>query len=480
MSIVAQIRHFLLDRQGSFAVPTTLLLVPMIGAIALALEIGHLSQIRDKLQADLDRALTAALEDHGDVSPEMAFATAKRAMEQTAASDAPYVLGEFRMSALPGNVGFAAEVSASAREGMGFIGMFGMSESFLNARSEFRASDTGGLHYEVSLIIDKTMSMLEPATQEGMNVLRPVASLALNNCHVACHTITNARSYGDQLTLAAVVNGKTFASPYVYARSRNVVLRADIQDQAAKAIVETLEGLDPKRERIRLGLYTFGASVPYVDFMRSLTYPDYPDEHRYRVEQSLTQVVPPTLDILQVRRTFAANPALDPSLGHTLSDFRALTTLPRFVGKQGDGSTPDRPKRLVILITDGYQTQMDMPRMERSLMGPMNPDWCRPVKDQGVDLIVLGIDYLQPIPHPILTYNLAMKGIYPSFIDTWQSDLSLDKSVPKASLLKPALTACASTPESYMPASDTDRIRRFLTDAITRSGPPDGSWYLSK
>lgn len=483
MPFVSVLRRFFLERQGGFAVPTAIALLPMVAIIFIAMDTGVTVEARNKLQADLDFAMTTGLQDHLADRPDLAVDSVRRAMKDIGYAGQPYELRNVQITPLAGNAGFVGEATATVSTNL--VGLLGIQQVEIGVRSEFRNAASPDPYIEISLVLDKTMSMLAPATREGMNAIAPASVYWGKNCNSACHSARNVGDDGRDIVAPALIDGTNYSSLYALARARNVRLQADVQDDAVKAILSTIEKLDPAQKRIKVVVYTFGSSPRNRDLRQSLYYPDYPDEYDYRIEQSLQKVIPPTLDTLQVRREFGSRPELDLGNGQTLSDFRALTTLPRLMGVAGDGSTPERAKKLVLLITDGMQSSVALAHTnDWSLIGPMDAEWCKPLKDHGATLGVLGINYL-PVPdipqgEKGFIYSYMMKGMYDTFNYKWGAHNPLDDNVRKAEMLKPALTACASTPDSYMAATDLDRIRKFVTDMAGGGGPANSSWYISQ
>lgn len=57
ITICSILAHMVKDRQGSFGLLTAFLLVPLVGAVGLAIDISQLESARVKLQIDLDAAV---------------------------------------------------------------------------------------------------------------------------------------------------------------------------------------------------------------------------------------------------------------------------------------------------------------------------------------------------------------------------------------------------------------------------------------
>ena len=142
-----------------------------------------------------------------------------------------------------------------------------------------------------------------------------------------------------------------------------------------------------------------------------------------------------------------------------------LTSLTKLVGTAGDGSSAAKPLKLVLMLTDGVQSYRPWVWENPSLVAPMNPAWCSPLKANGVSIGVLDTEYLA------ITYDWGYNGTLGSSMNSanWYSNWGgvirsgVSGNTVRRDYLQYALTDCASSSQLFMSASDKTDIASGLS-----------------
>jgi hypothetical protein len=139
---------------------------------------------------------------------------------------------------------------------------------------------------------------------------------------------------------------------------------------------------------------------------------------------------------------------------------RTMATLDQLTTPAGDGSTAFRPKKALIIVTDGMQ---DTGNQQTGIgpgatLGPMDPANCQAMKNKGYAVYVLYTSYSSD---PSVLANDSALGAY----------LTQEGG---ASTMAQRLAACASQPANFLEAGDPADIqaamRTLLQSALTSSG----------
>jgi hypothetical protein len=136
------------------------------------------------------------------------------------------------------------------------------------------------------------------------------------------------------------------------------------------------------------------------------------------------------------------------------------------VGPAGNGSTPDAPLKLVLLLTDGVQS--DRPWVmssDNAKTTPLNPAWCAGLKTSKATVGVLYTQYL-PMTWDAgysRTLNMSMKSS--DFTSLWGGaiDKDVDSSITRANYIPYSLKGCATSSELFISAADPAKIETGLS-----------------
>lgn len=425
-------RRPLRDRRGTVAVMLGLLVVPLLLAVALAVDFASVISARSRADLAADAAalaaVTAAANEHA-TNPRTSFATSRDAG-----------LGRFsaQLGSLPGltvaqpqlsiaydgaNARFTSTVtytgSVQARLASSFLAPEYSTVAISGTAS---ATMTAGPYVDIQVLMDVSNSMLIGATPDdigrmnalvrrgGFNWPRPWAQGAWGGgCAFACHWDSGAQA-NDFYTAAQASSGAGRVT------LRLDVLKAAINsgDANAPGIVQQLLAkrgqYSDNRDRYRLGLYTFSKDVAETAALTS--------------------------DLSQVG---AKVPAVSPPIGNPDAPYETNVTesirnmAARHVVQAGDGSTASTPRKFVFLLTDGIEDVASPGGTNGRRESALDPAACDALKAKGVSVVVLHTLFYNP--------------------DGQFAEISaIQESVTRA------LQACASSPSLYFAASDTAQI----------------------
>ena len=157
-------------------------------------------------------------------------------------------------------------------------------------------------------------------------------------------------------------------------------------------------------------------------------------------------------------------------------------------GSSGDGKTASTPKKFVMMVTDGVQSQRawvartsskssSCTKWSGSLcvgypmssiaknVAPLNPAWCDYLKDKSITVSVLYTTYL-PVPLD-WGYNGTLGSTMP---DTWSGTVKsgTSSSTTRQAYLPVALEQCATNSSLYMEASSSGAITTSMTSLFEK------------
>jgi Flp pilus assembly protein TadG len=249
-------------------------------------------------------------------------------------------------------------------------------------------------------------------------------------CAFACHNMpTDATGYSPDY--------------YGLAKNNNVQLRFDVVHTAANQIIQTLMTTRQSANQYSVGIYEFNKNLQT----------DYPPTGS---GEAGTDLVAAQASIQNIQ------PPLTDDNPNTYFQASA-TALATVLTLAGDGSSAATPYKNLFIVTDGLS---DITGSQGQVLGTItsatNEQICQMFKDKGFTVYVLYTQYL-PIPtnsylNPTTPLTYAMQYAEPS----------------NNSLITQALTACASSPSTFFPASDaasiTTAMNNMLSAALNAAG----------
>lgn len=457
------------DRKGNIAITFALIATPLILAVGTGIDLARAYNVQSKMQSDLDSALIASVKQVDNLKKDDLKAKIKDWFAaQTSISAGGYTLDNIKIS-MSGKT-ITAQVSASVPTA--FMQLGGIDKVDVSALSSVAGPSTSFL--KVYIVLDKSASMLLPTTQADRSKLYElVYNYATSDywghhhthtkCEFACHNFDGQyfRYHGQTYN-----NIYDFIKAYESRTGDNITLRTDTAVTAAEKVVDMIDAANSSTEHIKAGLYTLGDTIHTA--------------------------LSPTPAIPQLRNTLSADTSPDSSnltssSSLPISDFKtSMSELAKIVGTPGDGSSAAKPLKLVLLLTDGVQSQrsyvldkvdwtwgywysntVKTPKSGAywNYEAPMNPDWCSSMKKAGITVGVLNTEYLA-IPYDwgyIATLDRPMSSTQWNSI--WGGTIrpSIPGSTKKRDYLKYALQDCASSASLFISASNQTDIENGLS-----------------
>lgn len=423
-----------LDRGGNIAISFALILVPMITAVGMSLDYARAYNVRSKMQADLDIALLAAVKAVGTSdSAAIKLKIKNWFAAQTDIDPSSYNLDDITIDTTNEKITASTKVSVATS----LLQIVDIPSVDVGVASS--VAGPGKSYLNVYVVLDKSASMLLAATSAGQAALTSSSA----KCAFACHT-----SEGTTYTY----NKKSYTTVYDLAEAMGVQLRTDVALNAVSEVLDMIDTTDSSHARIKVGLYTIGKTA--------------------------TQVLAPTTSTSSARKkltddTAGMNSAT--SENATYFDY-SMTALKTLVGTAGDGSSSSTPRKLVLILTDGVQSERNwvlqsgsgirFPSSTSTLqkdVTPLNPAWCDGMKNLGASLAVLYTEYL-----PITTdwgYNatLGKTMATSNFASIWGgSYASAYAGTTRQAYIPTALKACSSSSDLFLQANSPDEIEAGL------------------
>jgi Flp pilus assembly protein TadG len=401
-------------------------MVPMILAVGASVDYIRAYNAQQSMQSDLDAALIAAVKEI-DTEDKVALA-AKVSDWFHAQADSDYKLADIDIDVSNHRITATAGGSIPTT----LLRIAAIDTVAVNVQSAVQGPSTSYLN--VYVVLDKSPSMLLAATAAGQATMNSTIG-----CQFACHT-----------EQGPTVGGVSYANNYMYAKAKGIKLRADVSVDAVHQVLDLIDQADTRHERIKIGLYTIGDTA--------------------------TEVLPPTLDTPNARRRLDGDSyGLTGATSTTFSYFDvSLPELQKKVGTGGDGTSAANPLKLVLMLTDGVQSQREWvtsgvkwsgnkiktPGSYWNKVAPLNPAWCNPMKKKAVTVAVLYTEYL-PIPTD-WGYSNTVGATMASanWRDTWGGimNIGVATSIARRDYIPYALSDCASSKSLFIGASSSTEI----------------------
>lgn len=398
----------------------------MLVAVGASFDYIRSYNVRQRMQSDLDAALIAAVKQINNTEDTDALKE-KVADWFHAQVDNSYTLGDIDIDTMNHNITATANGTVPTT----FMKIANIETVPVSVASAVKGPATSYLN--VYIVIDTSPSMLLAATTSGQS-----AMYAGIKCQFACHT-------GDSHTIGKT----TYATNYDYSKEKKIKLRADVAGDAVREVLDMIDESDENHERIKVGLYSLG--------------------------DTLSEVLAPTLSTDTARTRLA-----DSSYGLTSATSKAATyfdvslaTLKQKVGAGGDGTSSGSPLKLVLLLTDGVQSQREWVTNGSKYwpkVAPLNPAWCDYLKNQSNTMAVLYTEYL-----PITTdwgYNATVGSTMASanWKSTWGGTMNsgVSTSITRRDYIPYALGDCASSKSLFISASSSTEITAGLSTLFTQ------------
>ena len=436
-TIASKASDFRHARRGTIAIMFALLLIPMLGAIGLAIDYSRALSLHAKAQTAADGAalLTVNLAKENfkkkgnPANPYFIMADARIRGSEFFKSHADkvqdgkmraFVQLERKEARFKATVTYLTELDTSLGRVLGYKEMSG------HAVSE--STSTTALNYDIYLFLDISQSMGLGATQQDMSALFEETGKvhgASRSCVFGCHVPEFDNSYERSKPTNSQI-----------ARSNGIRMRIDVLKDAVKDMIkEAKKGIASGEADYRIGIRTFS-----------------------RDSQDISDLT----DDMGALETLANRIDLGPNRPPGVADSNIDDTLRNTPGRQfftepsGTGLSSDSPKKFLFLITDGVNDTYGA--CGTHCTGPVDPDKCKHIKDKGITLGVIYTTYL-----PIWLDNDIRGGAFDSRYATLVD--------PFSDRIKPDLEQCAS-PGWFIEATYEDDIHDAFQTLFTQITQP--------
>ncbi len=425
-----RLKSLLRDRNGNVALVVAIVAVPMLLAVGASLDYTRAYNVQNKMQADLDAALVAAIKqidtnDEGKLEEKITDWFEAQADKR----DSSYDLTDIKVD----KSGHTITATAKGTVPTTLMTLADIKTVPVGVVSAIKGPATS--YVNVYVVIDKSPSMLLAATSAGQSQMRKNA-----NCEFACHNTA------DPVT----VQGKKYPTYYAYSKAAGVKLRSDVALDAVGEVLDMIDSADNSHARIKVGLYGLG--------------------------ETISEVLSPTYTTSTVRKKLSDDSSgLTSASSMKSTDFNtALKALKSKVGAAGDGSSAGSPLKLVLLLTDGVQSHRDWVITGAGKywgkVTPLNPDWCAYLKENKASVAVLYTEYLAiPLDWGYnATIGDTMKNS--AWTTTWGGTLhsGVSGTTSRQDYIPIALQDCASSPDLFISASSEDEITKGLSTLFTQ------------
>ncbi len=360
------------DRRGAMAVTIAIVMVALLGILALAIDTSQAISAHTRLGLAADTAALTALRS-------AAAAYAKDTQTDLHLAEAAGVQ-RFRAQASGiSNVSMPAVTVQVSRNGLQFSAVVTYAATYttqiasalhgINAAygdiatlplgGTTSAQETTGAYVDIYVLMDVSNSMAIGATDDARDVLKQKTSeypmtgaWDWRNCAFACHMVQPLtgglkQQYGDY---------------YAMAKHFNITLRIDVLKNAVTYVASILTAAQHP-EKFRFGLYTFETDVHDV----------YP----LGAPSSAAPVIAAT----------EVTPIADWGPWNQTNVAQSIAKFGGFVGRAGDGSSPENARKYVFLLTDGMEDFTG--GGGQRVTAPFDPKVCQALKDRGVVILVL-------------------------------------------------------------------------------------------
>lgn len=423
------------DVRAAVALVSALTLAPILGCIGLAVDFGFVTQARVTLDLAADTAALSAVKaasnaaSSGNANPAAFGAAAAQQWFLAQAQLLPNVTAATPVINVTQNgTVFFASVAYKAEVSLSFGAMFGVrTASVANTAVSTMTSNT---FVDVNFLLDNSGSMLLASTEAGIGQLNDLTmnfkgavpnGLAGLRCAFACHWQTDP----------------TKDDYYSVARTNGIQLRTDVLKLAVNSALATMYTLQKNAvpDQFGVGVITFDNALQQV----------------YPIGAPGTT----TTDITDAAASLPAIPVpCCKDVANT--DFPAImASLAAVAPTSGDGTTPAKRKKVLIIITDGMTDYGD--RQIPDHKGPFQPISCAGMKALGYSVYVL----YTPYSHDSLALPFDNAPLV-AFL------------TPSPSIMDNNLQQCASSPDNFKdasaPADIITALNQLLLAAIGSAG----------
>nr|WP_295468996.1 pilus assembly protein TadG-related protein [Mesorhizobium sp.] len=367
-------RNFLTNRSGSYAMMLSLMALPLVGSIGIAVDYAEALRIRSLLHGAADAAALGAVSRGSPTYKNGGVFDADWA-EQDAKEDAlnlfrAYIMGKggFTLDELSASFSqegseIVAKVDFKAHVPMNFMRLVG--EDSIPVDGSVRASIQTAPYIDFYMLLDNSPSMGVAATPG--DVAKMVANTS-DSCAFACHDLSNANNY------------------YKLAKKLNVTMRIDVVRQATEQLFAKAEEVRVHSDQFRMGLYTFGKDATALG-LKELT---SPTSNMSKAKGKANQV-----DLMTIPNQNYDNDQ------QTNFD-KTFASLNEKIDNPGSGKDASHRQKVVFFVSDGVGDSYKPSTCTKKTTGgrcqePIDLKVCDQLKARGIRIAALYTTYL-PLP----------------------------------------------------------------------------------
>jgi Flp pilus assembly protein TadG len=442
--------EFRRNRRANVAIMFAVTIVPILGAVACAIDYSMAMSARTKIQAAADAATLAAvsvnsplvaaaqnMSSDGDITNDVAFLTN---FFESGAPASPAATLPTASVVKAGNM-ITASASFSAQAPTSFLKIMGYQTLTITGTST--ASYAFAPYIDFYLLLDNTPSMGLPATQSDIDTLiggtQKYASTGGRGCAFACHDIGSAESDP---------SNSAFDNFYQTAKDLGVTKRIDVLASATAQLMTTAENMQVMNNQFKVAVYTFGTwgSTKAPSDVAKQASNNYAPYEVAPLSSSLKNAGQQAaqIDLMTVNRNNENN---DRATDYDLM----LPAINALIKKPGTGQSQSSRKAVLFFVTDGMADEVDPGSCSGNLIvsqsrciQPVNTALCTAIKDRGIQIAILYTTYL--------TLPASGPGS-----DPWATT----NVNPYISKIAPAMQACA-TSGLYFEVSPTQGISQAM------------------
>jgi Flp pilus assembly protein TadG len=415
------------SRQGNIALTFGLVAMPLLLGVGISIDYVRAYNTRVKMQSDLDAALIASVKKVGTLNDDqIKQEVANWFAAQASDNQASYKLLLDNMVISKTNQSIQA--IATGVMPTTFLGLANIPS--INVSVVTTVAGPAASYLNVYIVLDKSASMLLAATSAGQAAMRNYSE---SSCVFACHDPEgNSNPY----------NGVVYSTNYALAKAMGVQLRADVSVSATKKVLDLITAADPTHSNIKVGLYSIGSDA--------------------------TEVLAPTTSMTTAEQTLNS-PDLTSETSEPTTHFEtSLGNLTNMVGEAGDGSTSNNPRKLVLILTDGVQSErvwVNGTEAQHALTSPLNPGWCSGLKTAGATVGMLYTQYLPMTWDGGYNRTVGQSMRSSDFTSEWGGTIreDVDSSITRLDYIPYALQDCASSSELFISAAAPSDIENGLS-----------------
>ena len=424
------VQRCLRDRSAGVALTFAVSVIPVIGTVGIAIDLGYVTQAKTQLNAASDAAALAAAKGAAD-----AFSAGQKDYIQTGQntgaewfkSQASSVFGPAvpipSVTVTQSGAVFSSKITYQASVSPYFGPLFGVRTVSIGGLSS--ATITTNAYVSVTFLLDNSSSMLIAATQDGvdkMNSLTPFGDQNSRNavpsglgglqCAFACHWNADGTDY------------------YGLARNNNIQLRFDVLKTAVASAINQMISQKMIDNQFGVAIYTFGDKLTQ----------SYPVDGFLGVSTNLADAIGVVQDI----RSPIVPDEPNTNFPAIMKAMASASTA------AGDGSSTASRKKALIIVTDGLVDYGS--RTTPISKGPISPTDCTAMKNLGYNVYVLYTTYITKPSNLVLPFD--------------NIDLLPYINGTQTPTMAASLRSCASAPTNYAEASDPTAITSAMTQML--------------